>query len=413
MRQAAILTALVVVLVIVVAAAVCARRRLAAGLILLAGGAACLAGGAAYIAARVAPLPVRGGGRAAEDAGGEPPLIPFHGELLTREEIAAINKVARVKTPANKLPTTFGQVRSLPYRPSPYAARTALHIGQRKLLLSEVDFLTDYAREGDTVVYAGSAPGVHMPFLASLFRAKRLKFELYDPRRFVMPKGRTEALSRIATHQEYFTDEVAARYAGRDEVLFISDIRTGVPGTEENEARVAADMEAQRRWTKIMNPRAAMLKYRPPYSSDAPFEYLDGEVRVQAWAPRSTTEGRLVAERPYPVAGTSPRDHENRAYYISAVLREWAFYDHGIPTELVPGLDHCFDCALEARIWARYLGDGATPEKVAACFNRATAAISRSLDRPPHGVDPGAFMVDKRESLPSDARAGKSEASRS
>ena len=41
-----------------------------------------------------------------------------------------------------------------------------LHWGQRKLLLSEIEFLTLYAAPGDLVLYAGAAPGGHIPYLA-------------------------------------------------------------------------------------------------------------------------------------------------------------------------------------------------------------------------------------------------------
>jgi hypothetical protein len=40
-----------------------------------------------------------------------------------------------------------------------YFRQVNQHKGQLKLLLSEIDFLTDFARHGDTVVYAGAACG--------------------------------------------------------------------------------------------------------------------------------------------------------------------------------------------------------------------------------------------------------------
>ena len=42
--------------------------------------------------------------------------------------------------------------------------KTARHFGQRKLLISEIEFLTMHARFNDTVVYAGAAPGTHIDF---------------------------------------------------------------------------------------------------------------------------------------------------------------------------------------------------------------------------------------------------------
>lgn len=38
--------------------------------------------------------------------------------------------------------------------------------GQRKLVMMEICFLSRYASPGDLVVYAGAAPGIHIPYLA-------------------------------------------------------------------------------------------------------------------------------------------------------------------------------------------------------------------------------------------------------
>lgn len=161
-------------------------------------GAGLAAGGLFLAACCSAPASssALGGGR--EEGSGDE-LRPFQGENLTAGEITEIEKAFR-RRPMAQLPTAVTDLpATLPYRPDVYRQRTALHIGQRKLLLSEVDFLTDYARKGDTVVYAGSAPGIHLPYLASLFHSKALRFELYDPRKFSLPKGRAEANARIAS----------------------------------------------------------------------------------------------------------------------------------------------------------------------------------------------------------------------
>ncbi len=48
---------------------------------------------------------------------------------------------------------------TLPYRRRKGEEKTVVHWGQRKLLLSEIEFLTLYGQEGHPVVYAGAAPG--------------------------------------------------------------------------------------------------------------------------------------------------------------------------------------------------------------------------------------------------------------
>jgi hypothetical protein len=62
-----------------------------------------------------------------------------------------------------------------------YFRQVNQHKGQLKLLLSEIDFLTDFARHGDTVVYAGATCGSHLPILARMFKDLRLSWHLFDP----------------------------------------------------------------------------------------------------------------------------------------------------------------------------------------------------------------------------------------
>jgi cap2 methyltransferase len=278
--------------------------------------------------------------------------------------------------PMIELPVSVAVLDYTPYS-SKERKRTTLHLGQRKLLLSEVDFLSDFASPGDTVVYAGAAPGIHIGLLAQLF--PRLRFELYDPREFTVKKSKA-----IKTTVGFFTDETARKYAGRDDVLFVSDIRVGTEGRHPNEAEVAKDMEMQMDWVRIMNPRAAMLKFRPAYDSEKPVRYLAGVRRLQAWAPQTSTETRLVATRPYTTTEYSPKDHEGRMFHLNSVVRESAQFDHGVPLGLVEGLDHRFDSATEVRIWAKYLrsaGAEASSEGIARLFHRASKALGRGIIR--------------------------------
>ena len=67
------------------------------------------------------------------------------------------------------------------YRDLPHHMRTTNHWGQRKLFLSEVEFLTLFIHDVRArspppkriiVVYAGAAPGNHIPYLFDLFDNK-------------------------------------------------------------------------------------------------------------------------------------------------------------------------------------------------------------------------------------------------
>ncbi|CCW69508.1 unnamed protein product [Phytomonas sp. Hart1] len=72
-----------------------------------------------------------------------------------------------------------------PYRSRHSDVKSAVHWGQRKLLLSEIQLLAMYGEPGVAyhIVYVGSAPGTHLGFLDDLF-AYRHTWELIDPGEF-------------------------------------------------------------------------------------------------------------------------------------------------------------------------------------------------------------------------------------
>lgn len=146
------------------------------------------------------------------------------------------------------------------------------------LLFAKISFLTQYGKEGHTVVYAGAAPGTHTPYLVSMF--PKLYFVLVDPAPFSEGLKRIEG-ERVVLRQELFTDEIAAEFTGQ-QVLFVCDIRSTdwqIDDEEEVESRVSGDMEAQMRWHNIMKPLKSMLKFRLSWKAGTT-EYLAGDIEV-------------------------------------------------------------------------------------------------------------------------------------
>jgi len=147
--------------------------------------------------------------------------------------------------------------------------KSVIHWGQRKLLMSEIEFLTEYSRPGQTVVDAGAAPGHHTNFLSTMF--PDLFFVLVDPSPFCCHKT-----DKIKIIQDFFTDELAEKYSDQD-VLFISDIRTWQPEKrkkyqakqqkDEVERCVDWDHQAQMNWHNTIKPSWSMLKFRLPYAT--------------------------------------------------------------------------------------------------------------------------------------------------
>lgn len=242
--------------------------------------------------------------------------------LLTYAEESAIaerHEYYNVLTPGSgRLP-----YRSLEKLPSYMLQkrRNVLHFGQRKLLISEIDFLTDYASQEDClVVYAGAASGAHISVLMKLF--KRVRFHLYDTERFsslLYDKTTNKPRKRLTLFKEYLTaDLVRQRYGagtvGTSRILFISDIRTKSKGSAKpTDDDVSRDNSLNLELSLTLGAHATMLKFRLPYRSGAT-NLLDGELRLQCWSGVESTEVRLVAVAPYSVRPYDHTEHEQQMY---------------------------------------------------------------------------------------------------
>jgi cap2 methyltransferase len=237
------------------------------------------------------------------------------------------------------------------YRRRRGESKTVIHWGQRKLLLSEIEFLTKFGVPGATVVYAGAAPGTHALYLIELF--PELKFVLVDPAPF---SKKLKEGPQCLLRQEFFTDKLAQEYAGCDKVLFLCDIRScdhTLISDPEVEDKVLEDMQAQQRWHDIMQPIKSMLKFRLPWRPGYT-EYLAGDVYLQAFGPISTTETRLVPHGHSRVIWNNKK-YEEQMFYFNTVTRV-ARYPHPMPVGRPGyGLDYCYDCRAEVEILSEYL----------------------------------------------------------
>jgi cap2 methyltransferase len=233
------------------------------------------------------------------------------------------------------------QARRLKYRRRINEVKLAMHFGQRKLLLSEIEFLTNCGNLSNLVIYAGSAPGIHIPLLLTLFPTHKL--ELYDPAKFKIKEQ-----PGLKIHNELFTNEIAGKYTNEN-VLFISDVRTSENKfKDEWEDEISDNMKMQKKWVEIMKPIRSMLKFRLPYFPGIT-KYYSGKLYFQPWAGQSSTEMRLITD------GKNEKlyDHttyEDIMFRHNRITRSQTFkhkYD-------IPGIDYCYDCFSEIEILTRY-----------------------------------------------------------
>lgn len=256
--------------------------------------------------------------------------------------------------------------------------KTTEHWGQRKLLMSEIEVLTEHAEEGRVVVYAGAAPGDHTNFLSELF--PQLTFVLVDPSPFT-----TKPSDKITIIEDFFTDEVAESFATdeyKDRVLFISDIRSfdSTQDDAEKEERVEIDMQMQQRWVETIQPVASMLKLRFPYKPGKT-TYLDGDIYLPVWGPRTTSEARLISTKPYTKRTYDHNHYEDGMYAHNAVVR--SSY-HNVPDkylQLGVGYDRCYDCMAEIHIIERYLEKAEHLEDEARSFLGLVERIDKECSK--------------------------------
>ena len=261
--------------------------------------------------------------------------------------------------PLAELPTYLcADSPQMSYAERPDNERSGLHWGQMKLFLSELRFLMDCRRPDMTIIYAGAAPGHHVPYLASLFPS--FSFRLYDPSPFCdllskvmdsLDSLDSNPLKKIQVHGRFFDDALALELQtelGALNTAFVCDIRTG-----KSEECVQADMAMQAGWVRRLRPARALLKFRLPWQPGVT-PYLAGDILLPVYAPLTSTEARLVVEQG--LDGPATKDYVNEEYerqcaHHNVVGRARA-YAHDVAAS---GLDHCHDCATLVALAEEYL----------------------------------------------------------
>ena len=240
-------------------------------------------------------------------------LFQLSSSLLPLKDLTLLERNLTSSTPQLLYRRRRGEIKSL------------IHWGQRKLLISEIEFLNKYSKKGFLCLYVGAAPGIHISYLSQLFPT--ISFVLIDPAKF-----QCEETKQIQIRNEYMTDEIAREYQNQN-LLFISDIRSAdwkLLGNDVLDNEIIQDMNNQMKWHDIMSPIASMMKFRLPWKEGIT-NYLQGDIYFPIWGPQTTTESRLI------VTGHERKDWDHRVYweqmfYFNNVLRCSA-YHHMIPIE--------------------------------------------------------------------------------
>jgi hypothetical protein len=198
---------------------------------------------------------------------------------------------------------------TLPYEYEKKSLNMGLHIGQRKLLLSEIQFLTKH--DADYCIYVGAAPSNKTHFLSNLF--PHIKFILVDPNKFEIHLTDTykshrcapnsdvihmyheyptksftyksnkklsqmtsdyenDALNymknsshRIFIWEDYMTMKMADFLKKLGKTVFISDIRTKLNRKRVDDLDIIWNRSMVHNWISTIQPEMSMVKFRIPY----------------------------------------------------------------------------------------------------------------------------------------------------
>ncbi len=238
----------------------------------------------------------------------------------------------------------------LPYMLKYHKLTTLIHWGQRKLLLSEIEFLTNYAKDNEIIIYAGAAPGQHVGILANMF--PKQKWVLIDPREF---SPNIKNIPNIYLINDYLTKDLSKKLKKKfknQKLLLISDIRTGIDvGKTESpsEQEVYDDMNLQKQFHKLLQPEYSQFKFRLPWSRKTQ-KYFDGTVYLQVWARETSAETRLVVSKNAKEKNWDNKKYEENMSYFNQIMRP-QYYTHDYDAKC---MDHCYDCSAEFHILKEY-----------------------------------------------------------
>lgn len=216
------------------------------------------------------------------------------------------------------------------------------HIGHRKLLCAVLEFLTEVQKHNidldDTfIIYIGSAPGISLNVIEELY--PNIKWLLYDKNKFLI---HNKTGNFIFKNQYFFDKDVleARRIyekSGKKHFLFICDIRD-----EPKEEEVLQDMLMQQRWLLELGCDGFSLKFRLPYyiedriykynipkqfcAKNVKFElnkmlYIGGKDFTQTYAPKRSTETRLVGFVPFILKEYDIIEYEEKCSYLNTIMR--------------------------------------------------------------------------------------------
>lgn len=241
------------------------------------------------------------------------------------------------------------------------------HLGQRKLMLSEMQLLNEYYKlyptdSVITIISVGSAAGHHLIQLNEMY--PETKWILIDPAPFDKRLFTRPETYRIIN--ELFTDDICEQLKKElkdEKFLFVSDIRRD---EKDFEAGVVRDMQLQYDWVKKLLPLLSLLKFRMNYKMKKgdTLPYLNGDLLYGIWATPVSGETRLLVKQENINKKDKIynfNDYEEIMFYHNKNERTTCFSKYINKTKYKNFIENknnlyceCFDCLQELNILFEY-----------------------------------------------------------
>ena len=252
----------------------------------------------------------------------------------------------------------------LAYDPK-FKSPTNVHIGQRKLLMSEIQLLTEYTEHNTLpplVLYVGSAPGTHLITLSAMF--PHAFFILYDGAKFDPILYKHPRFQINDGERGFVTTEMVHRMKfNTDQLLFVSDIRLGESNKSKFEDGVNRDMTLQREWMDILKPKMSLLKFRMSYlmKHGEQMSYTKGTILYGIWPKEASGETRLLVHQKD--VGTMIdydfKSYEEVMFFHNKFARPYCYTPTVAIKKFILSPENktycfCYDCRAEINTMERY-----------------------------------------------------------
>lgn len=234
---------------------------------------------------------------------------------------------------------------SLKYTEGTKILRPTAHFGQRKLFLSELEYLS-IIDNITYLVYAGAAAGLHLYELTLYF--PKLIIIAVDPGNFNIlvrdGRGRIQSHNRLKPPdildlgklyakdryieiiqkkqhkiyiiQDYFTDELAELFKSLNPA-FVSDIRTNIFGTTEpTDTDIVWNLAQQFNWINLMQPSSAYIKFRFPFHNVEIFAAPTGITADQSAIDRAKLD--FERAKTFGIDFVSDYNNKRLTYFVGA-----------------------------------------------------------------------------------------------